>query len=316
MVGLQARHLLQGELSPFLWGTAYQSSLDALLAAALFLVTGTKPLVLLCIPLVGMLLMVALAFDVVRRRTSPERAFLAVLPLVFATMAINTPMLYVLRQTMITTVVAGLWLLDGAGHERGWGAYLRYAAGCALVGLAVSIDFFAAVLVPATGLFAFACCLDGGAPGWTSAKRWLACGAGAALAAATYLLLRPPQPLLEAGIDPYRYLFNWRLLWRQCLPFALGYKVFVPGEQLTAQLWQLPAPIRWAQAGAAVLLGAGIVFGLVSLALRRLPWEVRRLGALGFCAGATAVAAFSPPSRRTCGPRATWRRSCGCRRSL
>src|SRR5579871_3071973 len=81
VVGLQGMHLLHGEWSPLLWGTTYQASFDSLLAGLLFAIAGAKPWVLFSVPLLGMMAMVAMAFDVLRRRTSPEAAFVCTLPL-------------------------------------------------------------------------------------------------------------------------------------------------------------------------------------------------------------------------------------------
>ena len=47
VVGLQAMHMLRGELSPFLWGSGYQTSADSLVAARFFAVLGPSPLVLM-----------------------------------------------------------------------------------------------------------------------------------------------------------------------------------------------------------------------------------------------------------------------------
>ena len=57
IVGLQARHMLRGELSPFLWGAGYQGSLEAALLAVAFAVAGASPLVLMPVPLCGHLLL-------------------------------------------------------------------------------------------------------------------------------------------------------------------------------------------------------------------------------------------------------------------
>src|SRR4051794_16074854 len=53
VVGLQARHLLQGEWSWFLWGSGYQTSTDALVAAVLFRVLHPTPLALMLSAFLG-----------------------------------------------------------------------------------------------------------------------------------------------------------------------------------------------------------------------------------------------------------------------
>src|SRR4051794_36646496 len=47
VVGLQAMHILRGEWSPLLWGSGYQTSADAFVAAGFFALLGATPLVLM-----------------------------------------------------------------------------------------------------------------------------------------------------------------------------------------------------------------------------------------------------------------------------
>src|SRR5688500_11093436 len=47
VVGLQALHILRGEHSAFLWGSGYQTSADAYVAALFFAVFGKAPVVLM-----------------------------------------------------------------------------------------------------------------------------------------------------------------------------------------------------------------------------------------------------------------------------
>ena len=70
VVGLQAMHVLNGEWSWFLWGAGYQASIDAIFVAAGFAITGSSALTLMLVPLIGYLILVGLAFDVLRRAVS------------------------------------------------------------------------------------------------------------------------------------------------------------------------------------------------------------------------------------------------------
>src|SRR5215204_5290946 len=98
IVGLQARHMLRGELSPFLWGAGYQGSLDAALLSVAFAVAGASPLVLMLVPLCGHLLLTWFVYDIVRKKLPPASAALAALPVVLTPQAISGVALYPPRQ--------------------------------------------------------------------------------------------------------------------------------------------------------------------------------------------------------------------------
>src|SRR6202044_497178 len=114
VVGLQAMHLLRGEWSPFLWGSGYQTSTDAVVAAALFFFTGPSPLVLRLSTLLGHVLLTWLAYDVLRRRLPAWTAAVLVGPLVFTPDPVHTYVLYPPRQASLTLAFLAFWLLDRA----------------------------------------------------------------------------------------------------------------------------------------------------------------------------------------------------------
>ena len=118
VVGLQAMHILRGEWSWFLWGAGYQASLDATLVAAAFAVTGPSTLALMVVPLIGYLVLVVLAYDVLHRAIGRGSAAVAWLPLVFAPQPINGVALYAPRQWAITTTVLAVWLASRACGRR------------------------------------------------------------------------------------------------------------------------------------------------------------------------------------------------------
>lgn len=165
IVGVQARHLLDGELALRVWGSPYQASLDVVLAAALFAIGGSSPFVLLLVPVLGMLVMIWLAFTIVSRHAGSLGGFLAVLPLVFATHAVNSPMSYVLRQSLATWAVAAVWCFEFASERRRPAAW--FALGGALAGLGLFLDTFFVVLLPGLGLF-------GALRAWAAPSRWRA----------------------------------------------------------------------------------------------------------------------------------------------
>jgi len=292
VVGLQARHMLQGEWSWFLWGAGYQGSFDALLTALAFKMAGASALVLMLVPLAGHVLLEVLTFDMLQKRVGAALGLLATLPVVFTPQAINGVALYAPRQWCITFVFLGLWLLDGAGHS---GQPLRrYALGALMGPLALYLDLYALQLMPGFALFALACCADawpglargwrrvaatvaGGAAGWLGLQ-WLRQHAGAT-ASTTGLSLEP----LER---------NARLLWDTCLPWVLGYGVYVPGHNLYPDRWEAPVLFALFQKAGAGLLVLGIAVGGLSLFFRRRPWGARRLGLLGAVVSATSLGGF------------------------
>src|SRR5207248_6007105 len=67
VVGLQARAVLHGQWSWFLWGTNYQASFDPAVHALAFALFGARPLTMVCGTLAAALVMIALAFLTLRR---------------------------------------------------------------------------------------------------------------------------------------------------------------------------------------------------------------------------------------------------------
>lgn len=291
-VGLQARHLLQGEWSWYQWGAGHQASLESVLAAGAFELFGPTPLVLMAVTFLGYLLLAILAYGILARRLHPWLAAAATLPLVFAPQAVNGIALYPPRQWCLTLFFLGAWLLDGAGAARR--RLPRYALGAALPLLAVYLDLYALLLLPVAAAHALLAARDGPAEPREVYRRLAACAGGALAAGALVLLLRqaPGAASGAAGISLRRLPLNFRLLVDACLPWVLSAKVFVPGAELYPDLWN---PFWWIQvvqsAGAALLL-AGLALGGAALWLRRLPWEVRRLGAVGCLAAGVSLGGF------------------------
>ncbi|MBN1206316.1 MAG: hypothetical protein JXB05_15475 [Myxococcaceae bacterium] len=292
IVGLQARHMLQGEWSWYLWGAGYQGSLDALLLALAFKAAGATALVLMLVPLAGHVLVELLTFDILRRRLGPWLGLLATLPVVFTPQAISGVALYAPRQWCITLIFLGLWLLDGASQSRR--PLPRYAAGAFMGPLAIYLDLYGLQLMPGFGAFALACCVDGW-PGLSRGWRRLASSAaGGALGWAGLQWLRhhsgATASTASLSLEPMAR--NWNLLWEACLPWVLGYGVYVPGPNLYPDRWAPALPFALVQKLGAALLVLGIVVGGVSLFLWRLPWRVRRLGGLGAMVSAAALGGF------------------------
>jgi hypothetical protein len=289
IVGLQGMHVLRGEVSPFLWGTGYQGSFDAVAAAAGFAVFGTSALVLMWGPLAAYALMVVLSFSTLNRHTSRWAAFAAALLLVFTPDAVNRISLYPPRQWSITCLFLAIWLIDRPERR---GRLLTLFTGALCLTLAPYLDLFTVQSLPAVGLFAALCAID--AASWK--HRMLQIGAVAAgMAGGTFVVSQvggEPLGAHATAILFHRIGANFRLLWDTCLPWLLGYGVYVPGANLYPDRWHPPAVLRVVQTAAGFSLVLLIASAGVFAVLRRIPWPARRLGLLGLAAAASAVGGF------------------------
>jgi hypothetical protein len=278
IVGVQARHLLEGEFALRLWGSPYQAPLDALLAAVLFAFGGSSAFLLLLVPLLGMMVMVALAYDVIEPRAGRLGALLALTPLLFATQAINSPMTYVLRQSLATWAVLAVWCFERAperSRPERW-----FALGGALVGLGLYLDTFFAVLLPPLVLFAAIRAWN--APARTRAMAAFAIPLALGLALSVALLIGAPPS--GSSLTSHHLARNGAMLWSQCLPFALATKVWLPGSVE----WVAPLAVHVLQVIAAVLFGGALLSGAVAGVRTR----THALGLLGVFAALAALGGF------------------------
>jgi hypothetical protein len=278
VVGLQAKHLLHGEWSWFLWGSGYQTVIDSVSAALLFLILGSTPLALTLSPFLGYLTLVVFAFATVRRRFEPWPSALLVAPLVVVTGPLHIYMFSPPRQAALTLIFAAIWLLDSAslGRRRA----LKLAAGALLAGLSGFADPYALLFLPALFLFLVLTATGAETP---NRLRVLAAGLTAGIvglipvwllthtAHASHGVLR-----LDAGIVRH----NLDLL-QTCLPFLLGTTAYFSAGRPSVEVWPAPAWFRAVQLAGAGLLLIGIAFGGVGSLSRRFTPGVRRLAALG-----------------------------------
>jgi hypothetical protein len=293
IVGLQAMHMLQGETSRFLWGAGYQGSFDAWVVAAFFALGGPSPLTLMLAPLFGHLLLCFFAWRVLEGRTTPWKAFVVSLPLVFTPHAINGVALYAPRQWCLTFLFAAIWLIDSAARR--WGPF-RVALGLMCGAFSLYLDLYGLqVLAPVIVFFLF--CTFDWPRSWTTVTVRFAAGIGG-LALGLFLVqaLRNAQGASTVQTDleltSARVQANWPLLKDTCLPWVLGAKIFVPGDNLYPDLWRAPAAVRaWQFFGASSLLV--LILAAPALVLsRRVPWVVGRLGLLGASTAAASVLGF------------------------
>jgi hypothetical protein len=297
IVGIQATHLFHGEWSWFLLGSGYQTSVDSLVAALVFSVTGPSPLALMASTLVEHIGLTWLVFSVLRRAfaripgTSLERAgiraAILVTPLVFTPDPVHTYVLYPPRQASLTLVFLALWLLDGAVASTSMRPRLRLALGGAIASLACFADPYALLFLPGVALLGLLCGLDGDVP-LVPPRRPLLERLGSALAGALvgmipYLLLIH-HPLASRGqtkLSLATVPHNLELLREVCLPWLFSTRIYAAQHMSDYAPWETGPAYHAFQVLAAALLALGLCSGAALFFARKIPWEIRRLGLLG-----------------------------------
>jgi hypothetical protein len=303
IVGLQAMHVLNGEWSWFLWGAGYQASIDAILVAVGFAITGPSALTLMLVPLIGYLILMGLAFDVLRRSVGHGGALLACLPLIIAPQAVNGVALYAPRQWSITTVFVSIWLA-ARSVDRSRGPLWLLGSGLN-AGLAVYFDLFTLQMMPAVAVFALFCALSPrqapASPRPVAMPREaiplsrvssLAAGALAGAVITAYSRAHPVADASKATLALDRLQANWELLTHICLPYLLGFRVFVPDGAGGTWPWASPPLMQIVQWAGLLAFFASVVWAAVAAARRSVPTSVRRLGALGLVGTLSSLGGF------------------------
>ncbi|HEX7452991.1 MAG TPA: hypothetical protein VF294_11930 [Polyangiaceae bacterium] len=291
VVGLQARHMLHGEWSWFLWGSGYQTATDTLTAAALFHLLGATPLALMLSAFLPHLLLVCFAFGTLRRHFEAWPTALLVSPLIVTTGPLHIYMFSPPRQAALTLVFAAIWLLDGAPGRRH--SAVGLAAGAFVAGLSCFADPYALLFLPALALF---CVLGAAAEPAPARLQSLAAGAAGAVAGLIPVWLLTHSADASPGVFHLRadvITHNLKLLREACLPYLLGTTAYYSPHEALVQPWPAPAWFRAVQLAGATLLLLGMAFGGVAVALRSLPFAVRRLAALGAIMLPATLAAFA-----------------------
>ncbi|MBX5484245.1 MAG: glycosyltransferase family 39 protein [Myxococcaceae bacterium] len=289
IVGLQTEHLLRGEWSWFIWGTSYEGILDVLFLAPAFLIFGHGPLVLMAVPLALHIVANLLAWDVLRRRLSPHRAFLLSLVLVFTPQAINGVALYEPRQGSITCMFAAIWFFDRASSWKH--PPVALAAGAVLLPVGLYADLFVLQMVVVILVFGILTLWDERPSLKTAAVRVAAIAVPFGIG---LLALRWIQRAANVGETPTSLSWdqlgpNFHLLWDKCLGWVLGYKVYQPFIRSQPALWHPPGWFAVFQKVGAALFVMLILSALALVFARRIPWTLRRLGILG---AGCAIASF------------------------
>ena len=292
IVGLQAMHMLRGEVSPLLWGSGYQTSADAGVAALLFAVLGPAPVVLMLSSLTLHVVSTLLVFAMLRRRFDPWLALLVVLPLVVTPSSVHSYALYPPRQLSLTLAMAAFWAIDKAGERESTGRWGQgwLAGGGLLATLAISADPYPMLLLPLIGLYALLVT-------WPLVLRVSAFAGGAAIGLLPFVML---HRLPGAKSGPMTFTtsmlgHHFRLLADECLPWALSWKVYYAHNVMDYAPWDAPFWFRGLGIVGALLLAGLVLYGLAS-ALPRvgggLPAPVRRLGFTGALGFPLAIGAF------------------------
>ena len=288
--------MLRGELSPFLWGSGYQTSADAAVAALFFAVLGPSPFVLMFSALTLHVLSTWLAFAMLRRRFEPWLALLIVMPLVVTPSSVHSYALYPPRQLSLTLAMAAFWAIDTAadgggvlqatrGQPRTRAGWL--VAGGVLATLAVSADPYPMLLLPLISLYALLV-------SWPRVGPWLG-GAAAGLAPFFVLHRLAGAKSGPMGFTTTMLAHHFRLLVEECLPWALSYKVYFARNVMDYRPWEAPLWFRAVGTVGALLLAALVVFGLLAPSRRvaqMVPADLRRLGFASALAFPVAIAAF------------------------
>jgi hypothetical protein len=288
VVGLQAMHLLRGEHSAFLWGSGYQTSADAYVSAAFFALAGATPIVLMLSSLTLHVVATGLVFSTLKRRFGAWTSLLLAAPLVVSPSSIHTYALYPPRQLAITLAVAGFWAIHGASRTAGQRAQGWLAAGGLFYALAVSADPYPLVLAPTAFGYAFLVSLE--RPG----RRLMPFAAGLLVGLVPFLLLRQsaaaksgPMTLSLAVVH-----HNWDLLVRECLPWALSYKVYYAHHVMDYLPWEPPMAVRVVQIAGACSVGFIVVLSLLLVGRESLPRSTRHLGFVGAATFPIVIGAF------------------------
>ena len=293
IVGLQAMHILRGEWHWFLWGSGYQTTADSAVAAVLFLMMGATPLALLLTALLGHLLATLLAFLTLCRRLSPWIALLLVGPLIVSPAPTHTYTLHPPRQTALTLVFAAIWLLDGAAHASQ--KKIRFALGAGISALACFADPYALVFVPGMLLLVLLAALDGADSRGQRLRRVMSASIGALLGAIPYLILRhlPGASRGPLTLTSAMFARNWALLKNPCLSWVLGTRVL--HQPLGASdyiLWKPPWLFQLCQWLGAAGFAAALLLSVALVARAKIPWELRRLGAMAALTVLTTLVGF------------------------
>ena len=261
VVGLQAMHLLRGEWDPFLWGSSYQTSADGAVAALVFAVVGPTPRALMFSSLALHALATVFAYLALAHRVrSRWTAAVAAMSLVFTTACVHSYALYPPRELSLTLAMAAWYALSQ--HGTTW----RRAVAGMIALLAVFADPYVLLFLPALLVAAVATTRG---PSVRARARDIGVVLGGAAVGAIPFLLLGASARAKHGVETFRFDLlghNFDLFSKDCLPWAIGTKIFRPVRMMDYAPLAVGGATHAAQlAGAfvlACLIGAsGLVVG-------------------------------------------------------
>lgn len=279
-IALQARRMLQGEWSWFLWGSSYQGIVEPAIAALYFVLFGDTTASFMFVPLTALFLLVILTYSLLRERIGHLGAFALCLFQVVA--GIPTVLLTVMpyRMWSVMLVFVGVWILDRAVRDR-WDPKWFAAAGFTVL-FAHYVDLYVIqFLLPFVG-YATLAAKDGDAISFRRRMKCLVAGllAGLLFVALTRFFTPGGLPLsFNAG----RAVRGEAPFFRAAL-FLLG---FPPEPTAIEGFWLLVAVCAGALV-AGMGLGACLAFRD-----RNLPPPLKRLALFALAVTIIAVAGFN-----------------------
>jgi len=287
IAALQANRMLEGEWEVLHWARNYLTSFDSVVSLPFFVLFGNTPVVQLWVTVLAQLTSAWLAWSMLARRLDPWTALVCTLPLVFTTMAVNIYLFFNIRQWCMALAMGALWLVDRAPASSR--PRLLLTSGVVLGFLAMFVDLFAAQLLPGIILFAILIALDG-KWGW---RPLTPVAAGVGLGVGVVWLLRTAAHIhtARAALDLTLIPRNWSLLFDQCLPALVGSKVYAmeeAGEVFVPQ----PGGLMALQTLGAIVFGLALSSGAALFFVKRIPWGLRALGAMGAGIAFTSLFGF------------------------
>jgi hypothetical protein len=240
VVGLQARHLLAGEWYPFLWGSGYQSSVDAAVAAVFFAVLGAKPWVLIFSALCMHTLLTLLAYAMLVRATGDRfRAVSLTCMLVFTTAAVHSYAVNPPREASLLLVFVSLWAstrVQGSRRPERWSVLSLVSSGAACFA-----DPYAMLMAPFCVLLVLGEVLVLHPSNARKLAIWsfvpaLAVGLGPSF----WLQHSAGATRGKMGLSLDVFAHNFELLLHTCGPWWLGLTTYAATEAMDYAPWHAP----------------------------------------------------------------------------
>jgi hypothetical protein len=288
LVGLQAMHILRGELSPLLLGSHYQTSVDAFVAAGFFAVLGPTPFALMLSALALHIALTLMVFFVLARALDTPRAFLLSILLLCTGAAIHSYALYPPRQAALTLAIGAVCSFLSARSLR------AIAAGGALATLSLFADPYALLVLPAAAVSGLGAIFRDKGERSVRARRAGALAIGALIGAIPLLLLarHPAWKSGETGLSLGVLGKNFGLLLSPCGPWAFGFVVYRPTLIANYAPWHPALAVRLVQhLGAALLVLACFVAPFAAFS-RRSAHATRPLALAGGVLAWSTLAGF------------------------